>query len=178
LETFAEPKELAENPHYQNQRKRILAGLSDDMIDAPIIDLIKAFNERPYCFTLQSCCGHFVYKGQDDPHNLEPLPVTDTIDKIEYRIAYICLCVEKSDLGRRLLGALSDVTAMDRENIQFCSAEWFWKRQINSYALQVEPERFKHEDSATLDYREALHIEKTRNAFFSRLRALHREARL
>lgn len=178
MQTFTEPKELAENPHYQDQRQRTLAALSDDMIDAPVIDLIKAFNELPYCFTLQSCYGHFVYKGQEDPHNLEPLPVTDTIAKVEYRIAYISLCVEKSDWGRRLLGSLNDVTAMDRENIQFCSAEWFWKRQINSYALQVEPERFKHKDSAVLDYREALHIEKTRNAFFARLRAVHQESLL
>ena len=178
METLTEPKELAENPRYEDQRQRTLAGLSDDMIDAPIIDLIKAFNELPYCFTLQSCYGHFVYKGQDDPHNLEPLPVTNTIARVEYRIAYICLCVEKNELGKRLLDALNEVTAMDRENIQFCCAEWFWKRQINSYALQVEPERFKHKDSAILDYREALHIEKTRNAFFARLRALHREGRL
>ena len=178
MQTFTEPKELAENPHYQDQRQRTLAALSDDMIDAPVIDLIKAFNELPYCFTLQSCYGHFVYKGQEDPHNLEPLPVTDTIAKVEYRIAYISLCVEKSDWGRRLLGSLNDVTAMDGENIQFCSAEWFWKRQINSYALQVEPERFKHKDSAVLDYREALHIEKTRNGFFTRLRAVHQESLL
>jgi hypothetical protein len=176
VETFTEPKELAENPHYQDQRQRTLAALSDDMIDAPIVDLIKAFNELPYCFTLQSCYGHFVYKGQEDPHNLEPLPVTDTIARVEYRIAYICVCVEKSDWGRRLLRALNDVTAMDRENIQFCSAEWFWKRQINSYALQVEPERFKHRDTSVLGYREALHIERTRNKFFARLGAVHQEA--
>jgi hypothetical protein len=178
LETFTEPKELAENPQYQNQRKRALAGLSDDMIDAPIIDLIKAFNELPYCFTLQSCYGHFLYKGQDDPYNLEPLPVTNAVAGVEYRIAYVCLCVEKSELGRRLLRAMNEVTALDRENIQFCCAEWFWKRQINSYALQVEPERFKHKDSAILDYREALHIEKIRNAFFVRLRAVRQESLL
>jgi hypothetical protein len=178
LETFTEPKELAENPHYPDQRRTTLAGLRDDMIDAPIIDLIKAFNELPHCFTLQSCYGHFVYRGQDDPYNLEPLPVRKTVERVEYRIAYICLCVEKSELGRRLLKALNDITALDRENIQFCCAEWFWKRQINSYALQVEPERFKHKDSAILDYREALHIEKMRNAFFARLRALRQESLL
>jgi hypothetical protein len=178
LETFTEPKELAENPDYPDQRRRTLAGLRDDVIDAPIIDLIKAFSELPYCFTLQSCYGHFVYKGQDDPHNLEPLPVADNLAEVEYRIAYICLCVEKSELGRRLLKALNDITDLDRGNIQFCCADWFWKRQINSYALQVEPERLKHKESAILDYREALHIEKVRNAFFARLRTLQQEARL
>jgi hypothetical protein len=178
LETFTEPKELAENPHYEDQRRRTLAGLGDDRIDAPIVDLVNSFNERPYCFTLQSCYGHFVYRRQEDPHNLEPLPVTDTIDRVEYRIAYICLCVEKSELGRKLLRALNAIKALDRENIQFCCAEWFWKRQINSYALQVEPERFKHKDSAILDYREAVRIEKTRNKFFARLREVHQEAPL
>ena len=61
---------------------------------------------------------------------------------------------------------------MDPENIQFGSAEWFWKRQVNSYALQVEPDRFKRQDTAILDYEEALNIEKIRNEFFFQLQAL------
>jgi hypothetical protein len=142
------------------------------MIDVPIIELIKAFNELPYCFTLQSCYGHFVYNGQNDPHNLEPLPITDTIARVEYRIAYICLCTENSNFGRGLLKALNEITAVDPENIQFCCAEWFWQRQVNSYALQVQPDRFKHKDSAMLDYGEALHIEKIRNEFFIQLQVI------
>ena len=74
--------------------------LTDDMIDMPIINLINGFNKLPYCFTLQSCYGHFVYNGQKDSHNLEPLPVKDTIAKVEYRIAYIAFCIENSRLGR------------------------------------------------------------------------------
>jgi hypothetical protein len=175
LETFTEPKELVENPHYQDQRQKSLAGLSDGMIDVPIIELINAFNKLPYCFTLQSCYGHFIYNGQNDSHNLEPLPITDTIARVDYRIAYICLCIENSDLGRGLLEALNEITAIDPENIQFCCAEWFWKRQVNSYALQVQPDRFKHKDSAILDYREALHIEKIRNEFFVQLQELLQE---
>ena len=169
METFAKPKELVENSRYQDQRQKSLAGLSDGMIDVPIIELINAFNKLPYCFTLQSCYGHFIYNGQKDPHNLEPLPITDTIARVEYRIAYICFCIENSALGRGLLDALNKITAIDPENIQFCCAEWFWKRQVNSYALQVEPDRFKHKDRATLNYREALHIEKIRNEFFIQL---------
>ncbi len=88
METFTEPKELVKNQHYQNQRQRSLAVLNDDMIDAPIIDLINGFNKLPYCFTLQSCYGHFIYNGQNDSHNLESLPDTDTVARIEYRIAY------------------------------------------------------------------------------------------
>jgi len=172
LETFTEPKELVEDPDYQEQRREMLAGLSDDMIDAPIIDIINGFNKLPYCFTIQSCYGHFVYNKQKDPHNIEPLPDTDPVSSVEYRIAYICLCVENSALGRGLLEALNEIPGIDPENIQFCCAEWFWERQVNSYVLQVEPDRFKHKDTALLDYWEALHIEKIRNEFFAQLREL------
>jgi hypothetical protein len=172
LETFTEPKKLVENPDYQEQRRESLADLSDDMIDAPIVDIINGFNKLPYCFTMQSCYGHFIYNKQKDPYNLEPLPATVTADRVEYRIAYLCLCIQNSALGERLLEALSEIPAIDPQNIQLCCAEWFWKRQVNSYALQVEPDRFKHKDTAILDYREALHIEKTRNEFFVQLREL------
>jgi len=169
LETFTELKELAENPHYQVQRQKSLGDLTDDMVDVPIIDLINRFNKLPYCFTLQSCYGHFVCNDQKDSHNFEPLPIKATIAKVEYRIAYIAFCIENSLLGIELFETLKQITAIDPENIQFCCAEWFWKRQVNSYALQVEPDKFKHQDTAILDYKEALHIEKIRNEFFSRL---------
>jgi hypothetical protein len=139
------------------------------MIDAPIIGLIKDFNELACCFTIQCCHGHFIYPGQDDSHNLDPLPITDAIDSVEYRIAYICLCIESSDSGKKLLEVLGEIPAIDPENIQFCCAEWFWSRQVNTYALQVQAERFKHKDSAILEYGEALHLEKVRNEFFVQL---------
>jgi hypothetical protein len=169
LETFTELKELAENPHYQVQKQKILCDFNDDMIDMPIVGLIKGFNKIPYCFTLQSCYGHFVYNGQKDTHNLDPLLEKVIIEKVEYRIAYIAFCLENSALGRGLFEALKKITDIDPENIQFCCAEWFWKTQINSYALQVEPDRFKSKDTAILDFKEALHIEKVRNIFFIRL---------
>jgi hypothetical protein len=172
LETFTELKELEPNPHYQAQRQRILGDLTDDMVDEPIIDLINGFNRLPYCFTLQSCYVHFVYHGQHDPHNLEPLPAAKAPDKVEYRIAYIAFCIENSPLGRRLLERLKGITALDPQCVQFCCAQWFWQRQINSYALQVEPDRFKHKDTATIDFKEALHIEKIRNEFYIRLHTL------
>ena len=119
METFTEPKELVENTHYIDQRQKSLAGLSDVTIDAPIIVLIGGFNILPYCFTLQSCYGHYIYKDQNDSHNLEPLPIRDTIDRVEYRMAYICICIESSDWGRELLVALNEIKAIDPENIQF-----------------------------------------------------------
>ena len=172
METYTEPKNLVENPHYIDQRRKCLAGLRDGMIDVPIVDVIQAFNRLPYGFTLQSCYGHFVYQGQKNSHNLAPLPITDAIASVTYRIAYICLCVENSDRGWALLEALNEITVIDPDNIQFCCAEWFWKRQVNSYALQVQPNRFKDKDSAVLDYREALQIEKIRNMFFNQVRDL------
>ena len=142
METFTELKDLAENLHYQAEKKKILYDLNDDMIDMPIVDIINGFNKLPYCFTLQSCYGHFIYNGQNDIHNLEPLPAKDTIFKVEYRIAYIAFCIENSLLGREMLESLKGITTIDPEYVQFCCAEWFWKRQINSYALQVEPDKF------------------------------------
>lgn len=177
METFTELKDLAENPHYQVQKRKILYDLNDDMIDTPIVDLINWFNKLPYCFTLQSCYGHFVYNGQKDTHNLDPLPAKEIIAQVEYRIAYIAFCIENSASGRGLFEALKEITAIDPENVQFCCAEWFWKKQINSYALQVEPDRFKRKDTAIIDFKEALHIEKIRNTFFIRLYELLENAK-
>jgi hypothetical protein len=177
METFTEAKEFTDNLNYQEQRERNLAGLTDEMVDEPIVEIVNGFNKLPYCFTLQSCYGHFVHSEKDNPHNLDPLPDTDTVFHIEYRIAYIAFCIENNDKGRRLFGALKEIPVINPENIQFGSAEWFWKRQVNSYALQVEPDRFKYQDTATLDYEEALTIEKTRNDFFIRIQTLiHRES--
>jgi len=175
LETFTEPKELTENHHYKRQREKTLASLTDSMIDEPIIEIINGFNKLPYCFTMQSCYGHFLYNSQSEPQNLDPLPISKTIRRVEYRIAYIALCIENSDSGKSLFKALRKIPDADSENIQFCCAEWFWKRQVNSYALQVEPDRFKCEDKAMLDYQEALKIEKIRNEFFIQLKELLRE---
>ncbi len=169
METYTELKNFVENLHYQMQRQKALGNLTEDMIDVPIIGLINGFNKLPYCFTLQSCYGHFVAGGQADIHNFDPLPATDTTAKVEYRIAYVALCIENSAAGRGLFEALRKTTAIDPENIQFCCAEWFWKQQVNSYVVQVEPDRFKHRDKAILDYQEALYIEKIRNKFFFQL---------
>ncbi|NNG00904.1 MAG: hypothetical protein HKM93_16065 [Desulfobacteraceae bacterium] len=172
METYTLPKELVENPDYGVQRRKIMAGLSDGMIDGPIIDIVNGVNRLPHCFTLQSCYGHFLYSGQNDPFNTDPLPVTGVTSRIQYKIAYIALCIEYNASGKRLMADLQDIAAVDTANIQFCCAEWFWKRQVNSYALQVEPDRYKCEDTATLDYAEAVHIESVRNEVYDRLKDL------
>jgi hypothetical protein len=127
LETYTELKEFAENQHYHMQRQKSLGDLTDDMIDIPIVEIINGFNKLSYCFTMQSCYGHFVHNGQKDSHNLEPLPVKGTIGKVEYGIAYIAFCFENSLLGTELFEVLKEIPAINPENIQFCCAEWFGK---------------------------------------------------
>ncbi len=175
METYTEIKPLVNNPYFGEQRRKNLSGLTDTMIDAPIVEHIRLLNELSCCFTLQCCYGHFVYTGQEDIHNLDPLPVTDGPATVEYRIAYVALCIDNGEMGRKLFSGLEEIPAVDPGNIQFCCAEWFWKRQANSYALQVEPDRFKDRDTADLGYAEALKIEDIRNKFFLRLMKVIRE---
>ena len=170
METFIEAKALVENPNFQNQRRENLSKLNDENIDKPITELINNFNNLSYCFTLQCCYGHFVHAGNTDPRNLERLPTTKTISGIEYRIAYITFCVENNKSGRKLLETLKRITNVDPANIQFGCAEWFWERNVNSFVLQVEPDRFKFEDKAILNYSEALKMEKIRDEFFIELK--------
>ena len=172
METFIEPRKLEKNPGFQKQKRRALAGLSDDMIDEPIVNIIKGLNNLPCCFTLQCCYGHFLYDGNWDPHNLDPLPESGQISRVEYRIAYVGYCIENNEEGRVLFEKSREIGSIDPDNIQFCSARWFWKRQVNSYALQVEPDRFKHKDRAILNFKEALYIEGVRNKFFNELEKL------
>lgn len=172
METFTQLNEFVEHPHYLEQRREHLSKLALDTIDAPIVDLISGFAQLPYCFTLQSCYGHFLYGDQKNPGNLEPLPVSSGITTVEYRIAYIAVCIQNSDLGRALFDDLGDIPTIDPAYIQWGCAEWFWKTHPNSYVLQVEPERLMNKDSVSVDYQEALHIEKTKNEFLGALKKL------
>jgi tRNA(Phe) wybutosine-synthesizing methylase Tyw3 len=86
LETFTELKALVENPHFHDQRQKCLAGLNDGMIDKPIIDLINSLNKLPHIYTLQCCYGHFIYSGQNDPNNLNPLLITDRNLKSAHKV--------------------------------------------------------------------------------------------
>ena len=176
METFSEPKELVENPHYSGQREHALRSLDLETIDAPIKEIIRSFSKLSYCFTLQCCYGHFLYAGQENPYNLEPLPVLDSVTTIEYRIAYVAFCVENRHRGNELLECLRDLQALDPGYIQFGCGEWFWKRQVNSYVLQVEPQRFNQKDTCLVAYKEALHLEKIKRSFFIHLEQRIQEA--
>ncbi len=186
METFTTVKSLVHNPHYHEQRHKALSGLDIDTIDKPIAGIVSRLAKLSYCFTLQSCYGHFLYGGQKNTDNIDPLPLSTDITNVEYRIAYVALCIQNNDLGHSSVGAyaptgqamftdLSNLPAIDPEYVQFGCAEWFWKRQVNSYTVQVAPERYKTKDRCVVDYQEALHIEKIRNDFFGKLeRALEK----
>jgi hypothetical protein len=139
------------------------------VIDRPIVDIIRSFTLLPQCFTLQSCYGHFLWDPGQSEHNLDRLPPHITGD-IEYRIAYLALCVENSQRGRELLESLESIPEEDPGYIQFGSSSWFWKRNPNTYALQVEPERLRTKDRNVVEHGEALRLEKTRDRFFDRIK--------
>ena len=91
---------------------------------------------------------------------------------VEYRIAYVAVCIAEGAEGLSLLQDLQAITAVDPERIQFGCADWFWERHVNSYALQVEPERYRFKDSVQIGYQEALRIQRTRDVFWAKLQEL------
>ncbi len=71
-----------------------------------------------------------------------------------------------------MLESLRALTAIDPDYLQFGSPGWFLRSWVNSYALQVEPDRFKTADEAMIEGAEALHVQQTRDTFFADLRKL------
>jgi len=171
METFAQPRQFVDHPRYERERDHALSGLALEDIDAPIREIVAGLAGMSYCFTLQSCYGHFVHGAQQEPQNLEPLPGRD-VGSVTYRIAYIALCLENSAAGERLYTALAQIPAIDPEYVQFGSPDWFWQRHPNSYALQVEPARFATKDVGIIEHQEALHVQEVRGRFFARLAEL------
>ncbi|MBW2312497.1 MAG: hypothetical protein JRF35_15755 [Deltaproteobacteria bacterium] len=172
METFTQLKDFVLNPQYHSQREKCVRTLDMNTIDAPLIEILKGFLALPYCFTLQCCYGHFLHGEQRNPQNLEPLPISDSTSEVEYRIAYLALCIQDNDSGKGLFNELNEIPDIDPAYIQFGCAEWFWEQQVNSYALQVEPERHKNKDSVFIGYQEARHIQKIRDEFFGQLKRL------
>lgn len=174
METFANPWPFVDHPHFFRDRELVLGGIKSESIDAPIRRLITSFSHLPFCFTLQCCAGHFLWDVAQDEENLQPLPAHD-VGPIKYRIAYLALCLENSTGGRKLYSGLEDMAASDPEYIQFGSPTWFWDRQENSYAVQVEPVRFAKSDVAIIGYEEALIVQNIRDQFFVGLNELVQE---
>jgi hypothetical protein len=168
VETFCPPKPFVENPNFEADRLSALAALEQVDIDEPIKQLILKFSALQYCFTLQSCNGHFQCAPADEPHKNNPIPDNHT-GEVRYRIAYIALCIETSEQGLLFFKTLSSLTKIDPNYIQFGSADWFWNQWVNSYILQVEPSGQQFKDVAKLDVNEARHVEKVRAQFFKEI---------
>lgn len=183
METFRKAGPLISNRDYQRDRQESLLSLRDEIekgsIDLPVLALLRDFSTIPHCYSLQCCFGHFVHEKEPDNHNLAPLaPYIGSIRCVRYRIAYLALCIENSGPGRELIRDLDQITDVAPDCIQFGCADWFREKVKNSYILQVEPERFKTQDSAEIDMDEALHVEKVRNWFFeeiARVTGKHRD---
>ncbi len=171
METFTPARPLVEHPDFSVQKELALSSLNIRSLDEPVRDVVTALNDLSFCFTMQSCYGHFVF-GNKEPTNLEPLPLTEVAGSIDYRIAYVALCVQKSEPAARFLEELSRIQQIDPKYIQYGSADWFWDRHVNSYVIQVEPERYCQKDTAQITYREARHIEKLKRDVFTRIHAL------
>ena len=141
VETFMPFREMVPNPGFETQRQRALAGLATVTIDPPIVHIVQALNRLPFCFTLQSCYGHFLHAGCADPQNCRALPAAapnDAPDTVEYRIAYIALSLDRSPDGERFLDRIKTIVDIDPAYVQFGCAQWFWDQQVNSYVIQVE----------------------------------------
>lgn len=171
METFTKAREFVEDSGFARARQASLAALDISSIDGPITDIVEGFATLPHCFTLQCCCGHYLCAPDQDPDNVEPIP-RGFSGLARYRIAYIAFCLENTRRGRALRQSLGRIPSIDPGYIQFGSADWFWERRVNSYALQVEPEAFMFKDEAWLDSAEALRTQEARDKFFMELRVL------
>ncbi|MBP2029723.1 hypothetical protein J2755_000643 [Methanohalophilus levihalophilus] len=172
METFTTAKPFVLNKSYEIERKQSLFQLKEEInkgsIDSPILRLVEEFTKIPHCFTIQCCYGHFVHDAERDPHNLVPLDkYSNEIEKVNYRIGYLTFCIQNNADGKKLFQDFQNLAQQDAEYIQFGSADWFWERQVNSYVIQIEPERSKDTDSVWIDLDEALYVEKLKDSFFS-----------
>jgi hypothetical protein len=171
METFTEPRALVHNERYANDRRVALHALDLSAIDPPIVDLVEAFRPLTFSFTLQCCYGHFLPRAAQGDHSLAPLP-GDHVGEVRYRIAYVALCIEESELGSMFLEKLSRVPEIEPAYVQFGCADWFWEQWPNSYTLQVEPTVHRFKDQVVLTAEEALRTQRVRDRFFEELRRL------
>jgi hypothetical protein len=107
---------------------------------------------------------------EPDTENLVPLSrYRGKIETVTYRLAYLAICLQNNIRGREMYSDLEELAAENPDYIQFGSAGWFWERMVNTYCIQLEPDRFKTDDSWVIGVEEALDIEALRKDFFKRL---------
>ncbi len=160
-----------DSPGYVRDRKMSVSALDLAAVDDPIKDIVTGFAALPHCFTLQCCYGHFIRGSEDDRHSCEPIPLGFS-GSVTYRIAYIAFCLENSRRGQALQQSLARLPAVDPDYVQFGSADWFWERWVNSYALQVEPKAHQRKDEVILEAGEARYTQAVRDRFWEDLRQL------
>ena len=167
METYTACKSFVDAPDFKENRRYALDNLEVDSIDLPLVPLIQKINRLPYVFSLQCCHGHFLSKDSKEMNILESLEAETSV---KYRLAYIAVCMENNFSGRRFQQKLMTIPRIiNRDKVQFCSAQWFWDQWPNSYAIQVMPERFKTFDCARIRSAEARQIAKIRDACFSHI---------
>ena len=164
METYTDYKPFVPNPHFKAERQTALDNLDLNLVDSPLKNLVKRINKLPFIFTLQCCHGHFLNK---DGEEIAILDFSESNELVEYRLAYIAFCIDNNFSGRNIRQSLINIpSSIDPNDLQFCSAEWFWDQWLNTYALQVMPERLKDRDKARLEHAEARKIGKVRDTFF------------
>jgi hypothetical protein len=77
-----------------------------------------------------------------------------------------------TEKGKKFLDDLKQLKSIDKHYIQIGCADWFWDQQVNSFVLQIEPERFKYQDKCLIDYHEGIYLENVRNKFFELLQEI------
>lgn len=172
MQTYMPLQDFVANPSFGAQRRAALDKLRPEDIDPPIRETILAMNRLDYCFTLQCCWGHFVFPGNLDEHNLNPLPDQDPGCVIRYRLAYVALCLDNTAQGHAFLAGMRDISRMDPACIQVGCAQWFWNSQVNSFVIQAELERHQHQDTANVNFEEARRLDKARDLVFQGLQGL------
>lgn len=184
METFAGPKPFVDNPEFEKNRSVTLETLRNliatGKIDPPVVELLELFSRIPHCYTIQSCSGHFVHERQPDEYTTARLaPYRGIVHTIHYRLAYLAFVLEKSKNGSVLCRDLRTLALRNSVYIQFGSAGWFWEQSVNSYQIQVAPEREKYKDCFWVTYKEALLLEKARDLLIRELAAIaHNHIRL
>jgi hypothetical protein len=174
METFTSARPFTLHPGYASDRDKTNRELEEEMlsgsIDAPLLPIIRDWMPITHCFTVQCCFGHFVHDREPDIENLvPPSRYRGKIETVRYRLAYVAVCIQDTICGREMYADLEELAADNPDYIQFGSAGWFWERLVNTYCIQLEPERLKNTDSGLIAMDEALHLEMLRKNFFQRL---------
>ena len=172
METFAPARPLEENPGFEPKKARVLREIEVQSLDPEMRDLVAGFNALDHCYTLQCCHGHVMIPDQGPPEAWQGLAVEDPPpEKALYQLAYLALVVRNDPAGEKLVKELARLAETDPAFIQTGSPDWFWTTcgHVNSYAIQVSPEGFKHLDRFEMSRQEALGWMAARRGFMKGL---------